>query len=116
MPAAFTAADVRERFPLPVVSTPPTLWSQIVEIAVLFFPLLAKGSYCVGGAFCKYMDSGLWGFPADSAVAKWLQVVNDDLPPDQARQLAQSIIEANDRGDFEIAWEHLDAALRAGAE
>lgn len=114
MPAAFTAADVRERFPLPVVSTPPTLWSQIVEIVVLFFPLLAKGSYCVGGAFCKYMDSGLWGFPADSAVAKWLQVVNDDLTPEKAHLFAQLIIESNDRGDFEAAWNHLDFALKWG--
>lgn len=65
--------------------------------------------YCVGGAICLYTnttsESGdVPTFPNEETLARALQSINDTLRARRAKDYAEDIINANDNGNFEDAW------------
>ena len=75
--------------------------------------------YCVGGLLCKYFFDvvvpqtfiELSHFPTSSRVLFVLLQLNNNLTPRRALNYANSIIQANDQGHFEEAWNLIDEAL-----
>ena len=71
------------------------------------------GDYCVGGAFC--LSSGIWSagktFPSPSDLAQTFELMIPTLSAEQAFDYAKEIIDANDEGQFEEAWEILGEML-----
>lgn len=77
------------------------------------FPNPAKaggeGSYCVGGAVCKYFNGDV-PFPGEGKLASVLRDIVG-VPANRAKFLARHIIRNNDKGDFNKAWDYVAAAL-----
>jgi hypothetical protein len=67
-------------------------------------------SYCVGGAFCLSVGYRA-RFPRKEFLTMILPEANPHLSGLQALRFARLIVQANDAGDFEAAWKHLNAAL-----
>lgn len=75
--------------------------------------------YCVGGALlmCLRQYSTLTTFhpserfPSEEGLAKVLQHYNGHLNAAQAYVCASGIISANDRKEFDVAWERAHAAI-----
>lgn len=77
----------------------------------------ANDRYCVGGAVC--MAHGLWqddaatetNFPNEDTLCTALQDLNRGIDSTTAYNLAVEIIDANDSGEFDRAWELAEYAL-----
>lgn len=87
------------------------------------------GDYCVGGALCRYLAAikpdtkftkhmqdrnlsvGSCSFPSVHTVAEALKIANPWISLDRANELAYDVITYNDRGNFEPAWDSLQAGL-----
>lgn len=67
--------------------------------------------YCVGGAFVMYTTEMEDRFPDVDQLAWVLMENNTDMPEDTAYGYAKRIIDANDEGHFEAAWNILEQAL-----
>lgn len=92
-----TAAEVRAKYPNPLPDTEPALRPTD-------WPLDA---YCVGGAACRYATGKTsQRFPCRSEIAETLGIQLAE---------AEAITTANDEGDFDLAFELLDKALKARA-
>lgn len=80
--------------------------------------------YCVGGAFIMSVRdeddfSRHYQFPGPENLAEYLAKVNDnllegphELVSQDARDLAEAILDANDEEEFGEAWSLLEEALR----
>jgi hypothetical protein len=116
-----TVDDIRQAYPNP---------EQLSSAAV------SGAGYCVGGALCLYLERQgvltyrpdvLAGddpaakderdrdlrFPQDRLLAAALQRANPRLSEASALVGAGRITSANDRGQFDLAWERLREALTA---
>lgn len=80
------------------------------------------GSYCVGGAICLYLrdheqvfsyDAASYGraFPRVHILADALGTGNPDLSYNKAAYYADKIIDLNDAGNFEQAYQFAGEAL-----
>ncbi len=72
------------------------------------------GNYCIGGAF--WLAAGgppycVGNFPRRDTLADVFCVAMPNLPYLKASDYAEAIIDANDAGDFERAWELLGEVL-----
>ena len=71
--------------------------------------------YCVGGAFILAAgvihDPIKHRFPEATTLTYYLRYVNPRLTHKTAASLASKLVEANDKGKFEEAWDYLDQAL-----
>jgi hypothetical protein len=68
---------------------------------------------CVGGAFVCYVNGDI-PFPTIDELSDQLLANNPNLKWEEAMGFADEIITANDDGDFDGAWNLLDAALKLG--
>ena len=106
------AAAVQKRFPSP--------------ITFMNSSILRNDQYCVGGAFCLFVNN-LEGkevmpiqfltaltFPAHQFLAAYLSHVNPNLKEGEALVFATAITLSNDYTNFDDAWAHLDEALNFG--
>lgn len=66
--------------------------------------------YCVGGALCMHLG-GKERFPDEWALTDILLTANPKLHHFDAVYFAKGIIDSNDKGEFEDAWQWLDTAL-----
>lgn len=84
-----------------------------------------RGAYCIGGAVLRYahrqglISLGEWSgleisWPVPTVLALVLHRLNPKLTPKVALAAARIVITLNDAQDFELAWQVLDMALRAG--
>ncbi|HKJ70321.1 MAG TPA: hypothetical protein VKA55_01015 [Gammaproteobacteria bacterium] len=76
---------------------------------------MTERGYCVGGALQCYVEgrevpSG-GAFPSPHTLSGVLCRANPRLNRFEARSLAGRITSANDTGDFDRAWDHLEEAL-----
>lgn len=92
--------------------------SAIVEALRINFPEPdIETNYCVGGALCISLGWEIMTFPSTYALVRAAYCQFDALPP--AREdtdgyiwyLANHVLEANDKGDFEEAWRSLENLL-----
>jgi len=67
-----------------------------------------RNRYCVGGALLIALeereDSRRLSFPSYSELGMEFQKVNPGLSPVRAHSLADELVDANDRGQFNEAW------------
>lgn len=68
-------------------------------------------TYCVGGAFMHAAGSIGICWPGIELLSTVLRACNKALQPTAAEALASNIINANDRGEFDVAREELFRAL-----
>lgn len=96
-----TAAEIRAKYPAPVV--------------VLGDSSLPEGCYCVGGALCLFTghDGGNTN-PSEWVLTLALENANHRLDHEHSKAVAKYIIEQNDLGNFDDAWDGLDAGLKFG--
>ena len=72
------------------------------------------GEYCVGGALALAFyghTPDIPRFPEEEAIAEMLQVLNPALSDSLALEYADSLVDRNDVGDFEEAWQIAGEAL-----
>lgn len=106
MPENISVTKIREAYPRPVKADD------------------GPDGYCVGGAFCKYLEFvnpdipcyGHTNFPWKNVLADYLLEANPKLENYNAARHASDIVEFNDDGNFELAWKRLDEALKYGHE
>lgn len=67
--------------------------------------------YCVAGALCLSRGAPTH-FPSRATIAFTLREINKKLSHDLALSFAAAITGANDRGNFKLAWQELDRAIR----
>jgi hypothetical protein len=73
--------------------------------------------YCVGGAIClahgfeNTTDGLTINFPDEAELAAVLELLNPGIDTITAWNLAVRIIEKNDQGSFEDAWDTAETAL-----
>lgn len=99
MPMQPTIEDIRARYRHPRTKREDTA---------------SRDAYCVGGALCltyggAYHDDR---FPDEDRLAEVLQRYNPALDDVWAYTIAADIINANDAGCFEEAWQYVEEALR----
>jgi hypothetical protein len=77
-----------------------------------------QGNYCVLGAFvAAHTPNGVPGFPSVDDVIQFLYIHEDETHPfiddalDDLEEYFHRIISANDRGNFGVAWSHLQALI-----
>ncbi len=83
-----------------------------------------RGDYCVGGAIVLYSlkwyekfwiwftENRYWyAYPLSDLLAKRLKVLNPDLDECDSLYYAATIIECNDRGMFDKAWDCFEKAM-----
>ena len=75
-------------------------------------PGLVPGRYCVGGALClALLGTDAVPYPSGSHLACQLREINPALSEEDAQGYARDIIEANDAGNFPLAWQIAGAFL-----
>lgn len=89
-----TVEEIRARYPHPVISI-----------------ARRPGAYCVGGALCRFVGVEAPQFPWYREIEKALRVLNPFLTNDVAFDFAQRIVNRNDEGKFDDAWEAVREAL-----
>jgi hypothetical protein len=96
--------DIRGYFPNPVKMTEAATYRD--------------GAYCVGGAFIAWHEGNTEPLGADSETALRFPAywnleaeLEGDYLTDHTWEVAVAITDANDREDFTLAWEILEAAL-----
>lgn len=71
-------------------------------------------SYCVGSAPVNYATGLKSTFPLSPAIRGALLIINPKLTYEAAHEYAHGIINNNDHGRFNAAWQQLELALRYG--
>ena len=72
--------------------------------------------YCVAGAFLRFCHGGIGlGFPECSETATAIQSIHGSLSWDEAYDIADHIIKANDNGDIVLAWQLLNNVICVAA-
>lgn len=88
----------------------PITWDQYREAG------MPHGAYCVGGAFCNFIDGKFTGvqFPDDDVLTAAILFCNPTITRADAREYAEAIIYDNDAGLIDDAWKRLAEALPFG--
>jgi len=68
------------------------------------------GCYCVGGACTLHAGYGI-RFPLSNEIANAILKYNKSVNYEQAKVYGMCIVELNDKGNFDGAWEILNLAL-----
>lgn len=71
------------------------------------------GAYCVGGAFCNFIDGEFTGvqFPDEDVLTAAILYTNPGIGEGYAKEYAERIIRDNDDGFINEAWNWLHMAL-----
>lgn len=70
-----------------------------------------NGQYCVGGALVMSCTALKRPFPTEDEIATAFMTLNPDLDEYAATELALRLVNENDHGFFEAAWDILAFAL-----